>query len=307
MAELVTECQSRDTWIAERRTGIGSSDAAAVVGLCPFRTALSVYLDKLGLFPDRHETPAMAWGRRLEEVVAVAFAEETGMSLDHGGGLVRHRQWHWMIATPDRLTERGVLECKTARTAEGWGPPGTDQVPRSYMIQIQHQLEVLDMEQGWIAVLIGGQDFRVYEIPRCREIAASLIDMEGRFWRSVVAKDPPPFDLDHPQVAALVQLLHQPAPGTQVELDGLAQIEADEYLRLGGAITRATKERDRLKASLAMRMGSAASGQLPSGQVIRRCMRQRKGYTVPASTVTDFRVTGKDTRGGEYDQDQNGE
>ena len=40
---------SRDEWLAYRRYGIGGSDAAAILGISPWRTARDLYYDKLGI------------------------------------------------------------------------------------------------------------------------------------------------------------------------------------------------------------------------------------------------------------------
>ncbi len=39
----------RDEWLKYRRLGIGGSDAAAILGISPFRTARDLYYDKLNI------------------------------------------------------------------------------------------------------------------------------------------------------------------------------------------------------------------------------------------------------------------
>ena len=38
---------TREEWLSARRTGIGGSDIAAILGLSPWRTPLDVYRDKV--------------------------------------------------------------------------------------------------------------------------------------------------------------------------------------------------------------------------------------------------------------------
>ena len=40
--------EQRQAWLAERRTGIGGSDAAAACGLSKYKTRLELWLDKRG-------------------------------------------------------------------------------------------------------------------------------------------------------------------------------------------------------------------------------------------------------------------
>lgn len=70
---------NRQSWLEARRTGIGASDAPAIAGLSPWKTALAVYADKVNGAADHPLTPAQAWGLRLEPAIAAAYSEQTGI------------------------------------------------------------------------------------------------------------------------------------------------------------------------------------------------------------------------------------
>ena len=62
----------REDWLAVRKQGIGSSDAAAAVGLNPYKSQLELWLEKTGrdtglpkTDPDDEDSP-MYWGNVLE-------------------------------------------------------------------------------------------------------------------------------------------------------------------------------------------------------------------------------------------------
>ena len=64
----------RDEWLELRRQGIGGSDAAAILGLNPWKTPMDVWLEKTGEFTrDDEENEQMYWGTVLEAVVAEEF------------------------------------------------------------------------------------------------------------------------------------------------------------------------------------------------------------------------------------------
>ena len=65
-------------WLKYRKRGIGGSDAGAVCGLNPYRTAMQVYYDKISDDIEENDNEAMRQGRELEEYVAKRFAEATG-------------------------------------------------------------------------------------------------------------------------------------------------------------------------------------------------------------------------------------
>ncbi|MDN5596762.1 MAG: YqaJ viral recombinase family protein, partial [Pseudomonas sp.] len=73
----------REDWLAVRKGGIGSSDAAAAVGLNPYKSQLELWLEKTGrdaslprIDPQDEESPAY-WGNVLEPIVAWHYSKRT--------------------------------------------------------------------------------------------------------------------------------------------------------------------------------------------------------------------------------------
>lgn len=183
--------KQRQDWLAERRTGIGGSDAAAAVGLSKWKTRLELYLDKRGEL-DTAESEPMRWGNLLEPVVRQEYANRTGRTVEVPPGIIRHHSVKFALMTPDGIADgRRVLQVKTARTAEGWGEPGSADIPLEYVLQTQHEMFVTELPVADVAVLVGGSDFRIYEIPADAELQAMLIEQEAAFWVMVQAENPP--------------------------------------------------------------------------------------------------------------------
>ena len=183
---------AREDWLKARTTGIGGSDVAAILGLSKWKTPLQVYQEKRGELAPQDDNDAMRWGRYLEPVVRQAYADETGREVRVPTDMVRHPLYAHMLANLDGFTDdRRVFEAKTARTGEGWGEPGSDEIPHPYLLQVQHYMEVTGFEVADVAVLIGGSDFRLYEVPADRELQEMLIDAEAEFWERVTKGEPP--------------------------------------------------------------------------------------------------------------------
>ncbi len=187
---------NREAFLAERMTGIGGSDAAALFGLSPWATPMKVYNDKIGIGEDTPATERMEMGNRLEPVIADLYQEKTGRKLIYDPSLKIHPVHKFMIAHVDRFIEgNGMgLEIKTAdsRFAHQWGEAGTDDIPPYYNIQCQHYMSVCELVAMDLAVLIGGNEFRIYPIPRSDRIIAALIEKEGQFWNEHVVPQVPP-------------------------------------------------------------------------------------------------------------------
>lgn len=170
-----------------RRSGLGGTDASAVLGMNPWRTPLQVWSEKRGLVPPQETTEAMRWGLLLEPVIAERYTEETGRKLIAPENVYHHPKHDFLLATPDRLctSERRGLEIKTAssHTSHEWGRPRSDEVPRHYLIQCMHYMAVLGYRVWDLAVLIGGNDFRIYTITWDQSAADAMIEQEVAWWQ----------------------------------------------------------------------------------------------------------------------------
>jgi predicted phage-related endonuclease len=110
--------------------------------------------------------------------------------------LLRHPKHEFLAANIDRWVDskKYVLECKTTSfmNAKEWGEEGTDQLPETYLIQVAWYAAICDVPKVDIAVLIGGQDFRIYEYERNKEFEDKLIKIACNFWHHHVEKRIPP-------------------------------------------------------------------------------------------------------------------
>lgn len=209
-------------WKALRGAGIGASEAAAALGLDPWRSPLSLWLEKRGELPGWGGNERSYWGLALEEPIAQRFAEHTGLVVRRADVLLAHPDHPWMRATPDRwffghVGDPGVLElkCTDSRNEGEWED---DNVPDHYYIQVQWQLAVTGLRRAWIAVLIGGNTFRCVEIVRDDELIADLISAGQRFWESVVAGTEPPADGAASTTDALKERYPSAEEGRTIEL-----------------------------------------------------------------------------------------
>ena len=182
----------RAIWLQERMTGIGGSDAAAVLGLSKWKTPLQVYQEKRGELLPQEDNESMLWGRELEPVIRQQYANRNNRTVSLPASMLRHPKYEFMVANVDGVTnDNRLLEVKTARSAKEWGETGTDQVPQAYLIQVQHYLAVTQLSVADVVVLIGGSDYREYEIEADKELQEMIIEGEAVFWANVLSSTPP--------------------------------------------------------------------------------------------------------------------
>lgn len=186
--------------LAQRRKGIGGSDVAGILGISPWTTPLDVYLDKIGEADPLEMTAPMRWGLLLEDEIAQEYSRQTGRKVRRVNRILQHPEHPFMLASLDRtvVADGGVkriLEVKTVgkwSKQDEWGPDGTDEIPEHYLCQTSHYLAVTGAEIADVAVLIAGQDFRIYEVRRNQKLIELLIREEGRFWNDHVESRTPP-------------------------------------------------------------------------------------------------------------------
>lgn len=176
-------------WLRYRKGGIGGSDAGAVCGLNPYRTAMEVYYDKTSDEIEEMDNEAMRQGREFEEYVARRFMEATGKKVRRANALYYDERYPFMYADVDRLVvgENAGLECKTASPymADQWKG---GKIPLSYQIQCYHYMSVFQADAWYIAVLIYGKEFQFHRIERDEAVIQDLVHIEENFWKEHVEK-----------------------------------------------------------------------------------------------------------------------
>jgi len=256
---------TREEFLAQRRTGIGGSDVAPICGLSTWSTPLDVYNEKLQLVPDKEETDAMHFGNVLEDVVAKEFTRRTGIKVQRRNSMFRHESHPELIANIDRycVGKHALLECKTSNAfaKDEWGESGTDHVPFPYLCQSQHYQTVTGLKRAFLAVLIGGSDFRWYRLPYNESLAKALVDRSRAFWHEhVVKRIPPP-----PRTEADIKLVYgngdlDPITAT----DEMIRIYED-MINMQAKAKSYAKELDELKLAVKKFMGDHSVMLHPDG------------------------------------------
>lgn len=277
--------------LEERRTGVGGSDAATILGINPFTDVLALYLDKCGEAPPEDKDflkESRYWGSVLEQPVCDRYAEETGYKIQKSNQMIRSKEHPFMIANIDRKVigedRRIGFEAKTAAFKEGWGESGSDEIPPYIMCQCQHYLAVTGYDVWDLAVLIGNRDFRQYRILPLQHIIDQLIEAEEEFWDRVENGVPPEPQWQSAATTRLIKSLYPGTNGSVVALPAVTQKyqdvlkDAQEQAKLYDGIVTGCKNR------IAMLMGEAAVGLLIDGTAYTRKETNRKEFTVAASS-----------------------
>lgn len=264
----------RTDWLQWRRGGIGGSDAAAICGLDPWRSAVSVWLDKTGRLPleDGDPSPWLRMGHRLETPIVEEFEFLTGLRVACRQEQMQHPERPYMRATVDGLVYEdhiqplGLLEIKTAsfRSPADW----KQGVPDHVQIQVQHNLEVAQLEHAWVAVLLNGQELLVHQLQRDPIALEQLLGLEQEFWQRVQEDNPPPSDGTPQTAQALREAFSDPDPASVVEL-AHRDLQLVEQYRAAKAVEKAAQEEAQTFANRLMaRLGDNEVGLYQGEHVV---------------------------------------
>ena len=142
---------TRKEWHLLRKKGIGASEAAAVIGLSPYKTNVELWEEKTGRREpeDISEKPYVKYGTEAEKHLRALFALDFPQYEVNYKDFDMHynSEYPFIFATLDgELTEKatgrkGVLEIKTTEIMKSeqydkW----KDRIPQNYYIQVIHQL-----------------------------------------------------------------------------------------------------------------------------------------------------------------------
>jgi putative phage-type endonuclease len=182
-----------------RLAGITATDVAAICGVHPQRSAISVWMEKRGEAPPWVDTDRTIWGDILEAPVRADYARRHGVRVEEPGTL-EHPDAPWMMATPDGVAYpvggtdpmNGIeIKCHTIRLAHLYGAPGTDEVPPHELAQCAWNMAVTGLVRWDLVAFIDNQP-REFVIDRDDEVIEGLRERAERFLVDNVRGGVPP-------------------------------------------------------------------------------------------------------------------
>lgn len=276
---------AHELFVLQRRAYLGGTDAAAIVGISPWATPLTVYLDKTQ--PEAREdreTMAMRRGLVLERFIAAEFCRtHPGLVTYHPKPVLR-TDWgfpagaslDFYVARAERpRTPIAMLETKTAMSyysRRQWAEPSPDRLleegdlPDAYYTQVQWYLAVTELPLAYAAADTGDDSLTVVPIHPNERVQARLIDACRAFWTEHVevgvAPEPSGSDRDG---EALQRMWPDTVPEPTVTIeDELADLMVSDYLAHEFKAKEHKAAADKAKQQLQALMGENERAQVGS-------------------------------------------
>lgn len=246
-----TSKMSRDEWLEIRKKSIGGSEIAAVIGMNRWKTPFAVWAEKTGRIDSSvQQSESMYWGTVMEAILREEFSKRTGYAVKEAHYIFASIDNPFLTANIDGYVDLGngeyaVLEIKTAGNyAESdWN----DGCPIEYYLQVQLYLYITGMKKAFIAVLIGGNNFKYLGIESDEDTIQTIICCAKQFWQ-LVQTDTPPAVTDKDN--ALLATLYPSSKAVTVKMPEEYRAVLRQYNEAKQAIDQAKKAKEEAEAKI---------------------------------------------------------
>jgi predicted phage-related endonuclease len=267
---------------------IGSSDAAAIMGVSPHETPWRCWARMVGLLPPREATEAMESGLFMQPfIVKAAVARLGGFGFETGPTRYAGAR-PWQRATPDAIywapeTPGILIEAKASR----WAPP--DEPELHWVIQSQHQLAVFDDAPHAVIAAFGALALRLYVVERHPAFIDTLVRREEAFLELIEKQTPPPTSAADDSWIAKAY----PVSESRTVALGPEMMRWDQQRQeAAAAMAPLAKQKKEAEAAIRQAMGSAEKATLPDGTAYTWKTYTYEQRVTPARTTRTLRRSG---------------
>lgn len=298
---LLTVLESADDqeWLNHRRSGLGGSDVAVVLGLSPWTTPVALWRQKVGLDPDTFSSPSMAEGTAMEPVIAQEFQEDNCIEFLKMP-MLQDREHPHRLANLDGI---GVLPDGSACVVEiKWSARGFQggAIPVQYVCQVLWYMAITGLTDrpGLLVVRNPGKRPEVTQIQWDEEAAHEMTIAVDQWWEQhVIGGEPPQPSNDDERVAVALGRVGIGLPTIRADeaMDRtiLDMLEAEAIVKAEEAKIKAAKAR------LAEAMAEAGASKIESMSGWAATLVERKGsikygevakaLKIPEETLEQYR------------------
>ncbi len=187
MSSLV---QGTEEWLQFRRSRVGSSESASLMGVCPYSNAFDLYQKKMGLVREGYVNDAMKEGTRKEPIARAWYNDKTGEFF--APRVMVHAIYPRIHSSLDGITfdgQRAIeIKCPTLEVYHQIVKCG---IPDNYFCQCQHHLLVTGVDEIEFFVWLSETENHTIIVQRDETYILKLIDVILEFLECLDNKTPP--------------------------------------------------------------------------------------------------------------------
>jgi putative phage-type endonuclease len=294
----------KQSWLENRLLDVTSTEVSALFDLNPYQTEFELYhqkKDKVVVNIDDNER--MAWGRRLEDSIALEFADRNKFKVEPFDVYLRNPDTRMGSSFDYKIVgekEPMILEIKNVdglAYRKNWIEHSEDNIepPEHIALQLQHQLEITGYNVGYIVALVGGNTMKVVRSERDPKIGKLLTDKVQNFWEKIKLGVVPDIDYTRNAQYIMKNLCNQAEDGLVLKADEDMDKLVDDYNAINREYVSLGKQKDAVKAqilelsqnaskimsnygTISCSMSKASKGKLITPEMVGTYINPRKSY-----------------------------
>lgn len=283
----------RDEMTAEG--AIGGSDAAAALGIDPYKSRIELWMQMHGDIKRSALESERIWcGRMLQSALQNMFEVRERRATITPNVILRHPEFDWMVATPDALVlpcgndQHGILELKNTNINlnKEWADGA---IADAAYAQVLHYMAVTGLRYGYAAALIGGNRFVTRRVDFDQRVIDYLIEQEVAFHESVIKGNPPEWtEKDDRLVSEIFPADRTTLVALNLEEDCMPLV--DQYYQGLAVENEGKRVKKEAQVKLEAMLGEHEVGYIGEQATVFWQAQTRKEYTVPENTFRRFRI-----------------
>lgn len=311
---------SRDHWLDIRKSTIGASEIAALLGEHPWLTPFKLFAKKTGQYKEEDDAgttilensvhlPPLARGNFMEskafEAMQMLRPDWTVTPNQIPGGYIFIDREFGLSSTPDAFLTapdrqgRGALQIKTVAPMifdKDWkNDAGEIEFPLYVVVQAIVDATLSGCEWARAGALVNnfGIDFYLMDVPLTAGLMVRIRTEATDLWRRV--RENNPYPPDYARDGDMITSIYAEDDGGTIDLSGnqlvfklVARREA--LKRVEAASIAALKERKTIDAELTYMLGNAARGTLSNGMIIEAKTVRKRGFTVAPTSYRAVKI-----------------
>lgn len=246
-----------------RRNYIGSSDAASILGMNKYSNAKNVWITKRYEIETGRTNENMERGNYFESALLEFAASETGLLIAKNQFRAKGIFAANLDAQAYKKIDNGKqflpigFEAKTSKITDGWGEPGTEEVPEHVMIQCLVQFYVADLKTIFIPRIaphsLKLELFRIDFNPEIESAIHNMVEILKDWWKKYVIGNIEPPNEEFPSLDIVKRIVREPGSyAEKVDTKLLSKWEKTKKYK-----TYWTDKEEDYKAALILQLGTS--------------------------------------------------
>lgn len=189
--------QGTPEWHEWRSNGIGASDIGTIMGVNPYKTPLQLFNEMCGYKKVDFVNDAMKHGNEQEPLARAWLEKHLGVTLDNF--CAEDDELSFMRCSFDgiNLVDDMLIEIKCPYSTSSLNALLNDEIPLTYVYQVQWQLAICGFNKGYLAVWNDNQCV-LHHINADKDLQAEIKIAALKFWDDFIRGIPPkPIEKDY--------------------------------------------------------------------------------------------------------------